>query len=437
VSPIDRSREAEQLTLSQVLGNWVVFLAAAGILAVGIWLLVDILSGAPVAADFTRVGGATGVETAVDASRFWLSAPASVVETPAGAPPQVMLGAAACAMARDAPLLFTPSNPSRKMLVHIAVSAFPQSPRQEDPKPIAIQTASQAARCLPKTGHFIKVNGLSILNVPSQRHLLPWVPTQQMLGPFVVFAAAIGPRRLPDVAVGLALAAHLAEAQGEPVSLVYVQPYVEADPELEDQLRNQPAVVQGGIVLGQTPTVPEDTRELLRQLITSVNQQNLLEQIQANLGSVAPLVAALLALFGITAATRKAPAIAPQVAGTGRWVGSHSGPMIKRTRQKAMELMRRVANRVPSPKGANMSTVHLLAGLKPDEVVTVWLSSGWKVTGTFVKQEKARGALHLRDATLEHSEEPTGEYANTYVPVEDIQLVGVNPPKADQSKDTG
>ena len=55
----------------------------------------------------------------------------------------------------------------------------------------------------------------------------------------------------------------------------------------------------GGVVLGQTPAVPEDTRALLRQLLTSRDRQGVLAQLQDNLGSVGSLIAALLALVGL------------------------------------------------------------------------------------------------------------------------------------------
>ena len=96
----------------------------------------------------------------------------------------------------------------------------------------------------------------------------------------------------------------MARANQEDVSLVVVPHYLESDPELEQKLQSQHELVTGGVVLGQTPTVPEDTAVLLRQLLTSTDRQGVLAQVQANLGSVGSLIAALLALAGLAAASR-------------------------------------------------------------------------------------------------------------------------------------
>ena len=91
----------------------------------------------------------------------------------------------------------------------------------------------------------------------------------------------------------------MARANREKVSLVVVPHYLESDPELENKLQSQHELVTGGVVLGETPTVPEDTRVLLRQLLTSRDRQGVAAQVQANLGSVGSLIAALLALAGL------------------------------------------------------------------------------------------------------------------------------------------
>ena len=101
--------------------KWAAVVVALGVCAVGIYLLWGVWDGKPVAAAFTRVGGATRVETALEASRFWLTPPQLVVETQTDAS-QLMLGAAQCAMAHDAPLLFTSSDPTRQRLVDATIN---------------------------------------------------------------------------------------------------------------------------------------------------------------------------------------------------------------------------------------------------------------------------------------------------------------------------
>ena len=61
--------------------KWAAVVVALGVCAVGILLLWGVWDGAPVVAAFTRVGGATRVETSLEASRFWLTPPRYVVET--------------------------------------------------------------------------------------------------------------------------------------------------------------------------------------------------------------------------------------------------------------------------------------------------------------------------------------------------------------------
>ena len=103
----------------------------------------------------------------------------------------------------------------------------------------------------------------------------------------------------------MALAAHLARADREQVSLVVVPRYLEADPGLENQLRSQDEMVEDGVVLGSTKVLPEDTRTLLRQLLRSADQESVLAQLENNFSSAGVLIAALIGLvsFGVVAAT--------------------------------------------------------------------------------------------------------------------------------------
>ena len=63
--------------------TWAAVVVALCVCAVGVYLLWGVWDGSPVAAAFTRVGGATRVETSLEASRFWLTPPQCVVETQA------------------------------------------------------------------------------------------------------------------------------------------------------------------------------------------------------------------------------------------------------------------------------------------------------------------------------------------------------------------
>src|SRR6516225_9377441 len=106
----DRPAPAEKThgtrgTLVLLALNVLTLIAAAGALFVAIWLLGDSWHSSPVAAQFTRVGGPTRVETAVYASHFWLTPPPCVVYVRADQQSQkVIFAAARYAMAHDAPL---------------------------------------------------------------------------------------------------------------------------------------------------------------------------------------------------------------------------------------------------------------------------------------------------------------------------------------------
>jgi len=395
------------------LADWVVFLGAVAALVVGVGLLWDIWQGKPVAAAFTRVGGATRVETAVEASRLWLTPPQHVVMTPVGASQQTMLGAARCAMGYDAPLLFTSQNPRRQRLVDATMAGWRKTERGSARREV-INNQLDVARCLananpanvnrwpalaldqslwlsrvtgPATLIFERHAGpVSPAAFPSRARRAPVVvlPDGEMLAPTVVFAAARAPEDPPDVAVGLALAAHMA-AVDRPVSLLAVPRYLEANPQLEDQLRNQRQVVERGVVLGWPRVLPEDTRTLLRQLLTATDRQGALGEIRNNLGSVGTLVAALLVLLGVGVAGQKAPEIADPVVNLWTRVGNGSKKLghqaiegVKQLGSKIMKILNRNGHEPATPTRADWLAA---LGTNKKAVVTVWLCNGWKVTG--------------------------------------------------------
>jgi hypothetical protein len=500
---------------------------------VGVWLLWDVWLGRPVAAAFTRIGGATRVETAVEASRFWLTPPRRVVMTPAGASQQIMLGAARCAMVDDAPLLFTSPNPTRRRLVNATIGRWQQAAKGSARREVILNQRA-VTRCLANANP-ADVNELPMLGLPNQpfqvsrvaalaplifpacatppplvalpirNRPIPLVvfpacarppplvafpsrarpsplvalPDGGRLAPVVVFAAAKAPRDPPDVAVGLALAAHMAMTHRQ-VSLVVVPRYLEADLKLEDQLRKQRQVVEGGVVLGSARVLPSDTRALLRQLLTSTDRQGVLGEIRTNLGSVGPLIAALLALLGLGAAARKAPEIGRQAAGivdrivvlTREGAEEPEPPPEPEPPLRISTLLRTGIRRLrrimpgkgkvrPGPQTPPEADWLTTLGLK-NQKVTVWLSSGWKVTGTVEGQypayERQRQGcavtlLRLNDPAAESTkpgqegfkleqaskhpdrsglleQRPTVERTVPFVlvPVEDIELIRVAEP---------
>src|SRR5262245_52563456 len=81
--------------------QWLGLVVALLAIPAGVLLLWDLANPPPVAAGFTRVGGVTRVETAVEAARFWRTPPERVYMPQASAAPGLMLRAARCAMADD------------------------------------------------------------------------------------------------------------------------------------------------------------------------------------------------------------------------------------------------------------------------------------------------------------------------------------------------
>ena len=308
----------------------VVILILAILVLVAVLSVRDAVRGSRVAANFTRVGGPTRVETAVDASRFWLTPPACFVTIPADADQAAMFGAARRAMAYDAPLLFISRNPKRRRLVRATIDSWQTVPliSRSPEQPLAggsSQPEAMPTSC-PRNGH--AASRVSTPEVSSQllQYRLP-ITVRDTLAPNVVFAVARAPGDAPDVAVGLALAAHMAAAPKATalrvvsgvvtrdfatitvlrrvaaprpvVSLVVVPRFLETDAGLEDQLRNQHELVQGGVVLGSAGILTEDTHVLLRQILTSTDQQSVLSQIGTNLGLIGSLLVGLLALVGL------------------------------------------------------------------------------------------------------------------------------------------
>ena len=464
--------------------NWAGVVVALGVCAVGIYLLWGVWDGKPAAAAFTRVGGATRVETALEASRFWLTPPQLVVETQTEAS-SLMLGAAKCAMAHDAPLLFTSSDPARQRLVDATIddwraieTTHPESitvrsrvtfdGRSETlpatfknlPEVITIQNQPDVSRCLANEDP-AGVAGLSTLEIPNPIIRLPsQVPPRQTLAPVVVFAAAIEPGDPPDVAVGLALAAHMARAKGGKVSLVVVPHYLESDPELEHKLQSQHEQVTGGVVLGETPTVPEDTRVLLRQLLTSRDRQGVAAQLQANLGSVGSLITALLTLAAVaTVGGIAAPIVAEhrkraehrrhveEITGTGPppptpifgQAAEYLAKIAKDKVKQAEEYLVKIAKGKvkQAEKYAHKVKVIFVPEKKstwlddlPDKPeVTIWLRSGRKVSGPIVDQlprnTRDATAFRIEKATLTDNAMDASQGASqpgTTVPVCDLRL---------------
>lgn len=270
-------------------------------------LLWTALSPPPVAADFTRVGGANRTETAAAAATFWLSPPKRYYEVAPKADAGTVLRAADCAMRDNAPLLFVPLDgtipPVEKQLTSHWAGAVPV--------PVDTQTVPCPGN-LPGGMHTLTSNGRAL---PGGREIGVnfAIHPRADLASFVIFAASVSSsdtrsppspkarretRDLPDVAVGMALAAHIASGpNARHVSLVVIPSYLEANPGLEESLRDQDQAVNGGIVLGGDARVPDDTVVLLRHILRGRDWAGPLGAVQGTITDTGALIAALAALL--------------------------------------------------------------------------------------------------------------------------------------------
>jgi hypothetical protein len=461
--------EEEKKPVRRVIGIGLLILVL-GVLAGMLWFgYVSLPSPTPVAAAFTRVGGATQVETAVYASRFWLKRPWGVVMTRADASQGIMLGAGVCAMSQNTPLLFSTRYRKRQQLVHATLDGW----RDETAKGHArlqvtkIRNQDDVADCLANW-HQRPVPRLTTLPHPLFRdrwrlpclpvRAYPCVPGQDKLAPVVVFAAAKAPGSAPDVAVGLALAAHMTHMTKakRDFSLVVVPRYLDAYPQLEAQLRNQPDVVQGGVMLGSGKILSEDTHALLRRLLTAPDQQGFFAQLENNLGLLGSVLVGLLAIVGLGTA-----AAALTIAGIRYTVNNYFRPAESSTRSKGPGEPPNGSGRPPNgagrpPNGRGpfwirnwierlgrrlriwgrkerpMPGSDWLTALGSDgkKKVTIWLRSGWAVTGTISGPNPPRTVFRLDDADFD---KPEGRFkppqaakpTSVLVAVDQIELITV------------
>jgi hypothetical protein len=382
--------------------GWIWWLQAATIL---IPVIVFLIGGLlifwpepppPVEASFTRVAGQTRVETAADAARFWLKTPPKVVMTSVGASASVVVTAAQCAAHDDAPLLFIPATGIRNSIVADLIASWGLPMR--DQKTITALTPPCAAQTPPGL-HTLTENEDVVL--PRDLRLRP----RTNLEKFVVFAATVvpsvpprrrsGPRTgksdyLPDAAVGLALAAHMARDHREPgsVSLVVVPEYLEADPALENSLRAQHGEVLGGIVLGGVGRISDDTQTLLRQILRPPDQADILGALQGSLGDLGGVIAAILALVLGTAASAAA-------------VGAAGSLIIKNTTTKSGETVTEEHKRSNGETGSAADHNPFDVSDHGHPRVTVYVNGGRAVTGDYQGKETLGDATFIKLANAE------------------------------------
>jgi hypothetical protein len=406
-----------------------VLVFAVAALLLGAVLLRAAVDRQPIQASLTRVGGSTRVETALEAARFWLDPPQRVVQVVADAPPAVVRDATRCAIRHDAPLLFTPPAPRRQAPVTSAITrrqALVNKMQDRwsallDPNELLVSTFRGTGGC-PRAKNSSSSDRLSTPKLDGGASSASFIEragvrTSTTLAPEVVFATAKNLDDAPDVAVAIALAAHLATGE-RAVSIIAVPRYLHADDALERYLRKQAELIRGGVVVGQTGVFPEDTRLVLRQILVSTDRRGLLGQLKNSLSDLEAVVLAALALLvGAGAAARAIPD-AVRVSDAGRW----------------NRVVYRVSEALPfvppprSPGPHTLATIDDWAEQLPDgRDVTVRLRSGMTVTGNAALPDRGRSntrVLRIESATVQSADNTDVEADYVVVPVEDVEFLG-------------
>ena len=408
----------------------------------GIYLVFVSAHPAQVEGSFTRVGGPTRIETAADAARFWLIAPKRVVTASVRADPAVVIYAAKCAMDNDAPLLFTPRKGQHNTVVHDLLGQW--YPKKSAPRPITpiTSTTSYCPVAHPR---------LAPIRLPTLREnadVLPLnlpVTRQASLQPFVVFASSKAPavprrsgsarpteeRDLPDVAVGLALAAHMARDHPNlgGVSLVVVPEYLEADTALENRLRSQHGEVLGGIVLGGEDRISDDTRTLLREILHRPDRAGILAAIKDDLGDTEGFIAAILALLLGTAASAAVVGAAQRSLFTENHKPDSKGepPVTDEPPASSSQLSGKPTPPPPRTVGHNPFEVSDYEQPR----VTLYVDGGREVTGVYQGEETLGSVSFVKLSSVQIAGLDPGRLVTveaTLIPVSKIELATTEAP---------
>ena len=307
------------------------FLAALSIALTG-FVVWDATHPTARAFAFTRVAGPTRVETALAASRFWLSPidrkPVPIPSTSARSghvldPTWAALG---CAVVDDAPVLFPPTTPAQERATEERTTVLAPG----------VQKEPDTEGCSPQgeDGWWVFDHGdggCLLPPCPGDRPGAPpprcaegvtapeWLPHRKRLAGTVVFVVPHSRCDVPDLAVGIALASHLAKQDGgTDVSVVVLPRYLESWPALERALEGAEGSVTGGVVIGGTEILPEDMRSLLRAVVPVPGRGAFLGELRANLGPFGEALIALAALlFGAQQVAKSAPVVARELARNG------------------------------------------------------------------------------------------------------------------------
>src|SRR5262249_53933599 len=262
------------------------------------------------------------------------------------------------------------------------------------------------------------IKQLSWLDLRTKPPPKPAVVTPaKKLASFIILAAPRSASQSPDVAIGLALGSHLVR-EGRTVSLVVVPRDPLADKKAEELLRKHEELVQDGIVIGESGILSDDSRTLLRQVLTGPSRPSILGALQTTLGAIETLILAILALLGLKAVAPVAADLGTRFIQRGEYARNQSASGWRGWWPTVRSVLR--------PKGGDVEKDPWRVRFK-EERVTVWLRSGGSIQGK-LRGESPDGLLELTDVTLaDYGDERDRRVATTLVRVEDITLIAQTP----------
>jgi hypothetical protein len=278
---------------------------------------------------FVRVGGQSRTETATEASEFWESIPDGIVVIPRNATGKAMLEAASIAATRDDPLLFTP-------LTREVPSALRKTLTKRDKACVDLLGRNAELKRMPETLHkreksckhhasprssgeaprvrLIAFSRPSLLEsalgptLVHKRHIeVIAQPTKECkLAKTLVFATVQHAPDVPDAAVAIVLASHLARNHGnKDVGVVVLPRYLQLSPELQNFLRNCGSTVHEAFIVGGPAAVSDDLRDLLKVIVIPSDIEKRLAALKDLLSLAGQLLVPIIVILGIIMAKKR------------------------------------------------------------------------------------------------------------------------------------
>jgi hypothetical protein len=278
---------------------------------------------------FAQMGGQDRIRTAAEVSRFWPKKAIAVVIAPSKMQnASQMLAAGMYAAKRDAPLLFI-SNPSKlpktvkavrrerpgtciDVLGETFIPPLPKELRQLDqlcpivnPNPQVSLISVDAPSPLAIETRIPSVGGLEVIDKPAFGNCY----LEEVCLPERLVFATQDKRDLPDMAVAIALAAHLDGGinRGEAdrrTAVVAIPRRLEANAALEELLRKRSSRVREALLVGGSDVMTADLQTHLRATITPPNPKGKWEAVLAGVDRTLEAVLPITIILGLLAAAK-------------------------------------------------------------------------------------------------------------------------------------